>query len=161
VQKGKNETDPILREIDARQSLPNWGVGVNDLELTTVLRPADSVLAIARTHDRRRPRPGNRQVGIVVSDCHVPVRSVKLIDPVDDISDAGQRLKPVQKPARDVDLRAHLIVEQEGHDLTEGCRSGPGVDHHVEHRPICAPDELRLTSPRATMQPAAYALVGA
>ena len=35
---------------------------------------------------------------------HIAVRSVELVDPVDDIGDPGQRLEPVQEPARNVDL---------------------------------------------------------
>ena len=96
-----------------------------------------------------------------MSDGHITVRSVELIDPVDDIGDPGQRLKPVQEPARNVDLGADLIVEQEGHDPTEGRRSRPSVDDYVEHGAIGAADQLRLTSPRSTVQSAAYALVGA
>ena len=95
-----------------------------------------------------------------MSDSHITVRSVKLIDPVDDIGDPGQRLEPVEEPARNVDLGADLIVEQEGHDLAECRRSRPGVDDHVEHGAIGAADQLRFTSSGSTMQSAAYALVG-
>ena len=91
---------------------------------------------------------------------HITVRSVELIDPINDIRDSGQCLEPVQEPARNVDLGAHLIVEHEGHDLTERRRSRPGIDDHVEHRAICAADQLRLASTRSTVQSAAHALVG-
>ena len=95
-----------------------------------------------------------------MSDSHITVRSVKLVDPVDDVRDPSQRLEPMKEPARNVDLGTDLIVEHEGHHLTEGRRSRPGVDDHVEHRAIGAADQLRLTSAGSTVQAAAYALVG-
>jgi hypothetical protein len=35
-----------------------------------------------------------------MSYSHIAVRSVKLVDPVDDIGDPSQRLEAVQEPAR-------------------------------------------------------------
>ena len=93
--------------------------GLNHLKPTTVFRPADSLLAIAHTHDRRRCWPWDRKVWIVMSYRHIAIGSVKLIDAVNDISDLSQSLESVEKSARNVDLRAVLIIEQEGLDLTE------------------------------------------
>ena len=95
-----------------------------------------------------------------MSDGHIAVRSVKLVDPVDDIGNPSQRLEPVEEPARNVDLGADLIVEHEGHDPAEGRRARPSVDDHIEHRAIGAADQLRFASAGSTVQSAAYALVG-
>ena len=131
-----------------------------DSKLTTVLCPADPALPISCTHDRYGRRPWNGQVRIVMSYGHIAVRSVKLVDPVDDIGDPGQRLEPVQESARNVDLGADLIVEQEGHDLAECRRAWPGIDNHIEHGAIGAANQLRLARPGSTVQSAAYALIG-
>lgn len=135
--------------------------GLDHLKLTTVFRPADSLLAVARAHDRRRCRPWDRKVWIVMSYGHITVGSVKLIDAVDDIGDVSQRLKSVEEPARNVDLGAVLIIEQEGHDLAEARRAWPRIDDHIENGAIGAPNQLRLARSGSTMQPAAYALIGA
>ena len=81
------------------------------LELTTVFRPADAVLPIPRAHDRRRGRPRNREIGIVMPYCHITVESMKLIDAVNDIGDLSQRLETMQEPTRNEDLGAFLIIE--------------------------------------------------
>ena len=96
-----------------------------------------------------------------MSDSHITVRSVKLVDPIDDIRDPSQRLDPVKEPARNVDLGTDLIVEHQGHDPAEGRRSGPSVDDHIEHGATGTADQLRFTSAGSTVQAAAYALVGA
>src|SRR5215217_542566 len=129
-------------------------------ELATVFSPADSILTIALAHDRRRCRPWDCEVCIIMSYRHITAGSVEFIDSVNDISDPGQRLEPVEKPARNVHLSAELIVEQEGHDLPKCRRAWPGIDDHVEHGPIGATNELRLARPGSTVQSAAYALIG-
>jgi hypothetical protein len=121
--------------------------GLNDPKLTAVVRPAGPVLPISCTHDRGWRRPRDSEVGIVVPYSHITVRSVELIDPINDIGNCGQRLKPMQKPAWNVDLRADLIIENEGHYLAKGCRSRSGVDDHVEHSAISASHQLRFASP--------------
>jgi len=85
---------------------------------------------------------------------------VELVDAVDKIGYSGQRLKPVQKPARNVDLSAHLVVKQEGHDPTERPRFLPGIDDHVENCAIGAADQLCLASAGSTVQSAPHALIG-
>jgi hypothetical protein len=85
---------------------------------------------------------------------------VKLIDAVNDIGNLSQRLEPVEEPARNVDLGAVLIIEQEGHDLAEARRARPGIDHHIENGTIGAANQLRLTCPGSTVQSATYALIG-
>ena len=91
---------------------------------------------------------------------HITVGSVKFIDSVNDIRDRGQCLETVQEPARNVDLGADLIIEQECHHLAEGRRAWPGVDDHVKHRTIGAANQLRLSRTGSTVQSAAYALIG-
>src|SRR5215217_5138851 len=80
-----------------------------DPELTTVLCPADPALPIPCAHDRYGCRPWDREVRIVMSYGQIAVRSVELVDPINDIGDPGQRLEPVEEPARNVDLGADLI----------------------------------------------------
>ena len=120
----------------------------DDLKLTTVFRPADSLLAIARAHDRRRCRPWDREIWIVMSYGHIAVGSMKLIDAVNDIGNLSQRLETMEEPARNVDLGAVLIIEQEGHDLAEGGRAWPGIDDHIENGTIGAANQLRLARTR-------------
>ena len=91
---------------------------------------------------------------------HIAVRSVELIDAVNDIGNLSQRLETMQEPARNIDLGAVLIIEQEGHDLAEGCRAWPGIDDDIENCAIGAANQLRLASAGPTVQSAAYALIG-
>ena len=136
-------------------------VGLDYLKLTTVSRPADSLLAIAHAHDRRRCRPWDCEVWIVMSYRHVAVGSVKLINAVNDVGNLSQRLEPVEKSARNVNLSAVLIIEQESHDLAEARRAWPGIDNHIENGAMGAANQLRLAGPGSTVQSAAYALIGA
>jgi hypothetical protein len=71
---------------------------------------------------------------------------VKFINSMNDTVTPVSAWKPWQEPARDIHLRADLIIEQERHHLAEGRRSRPGVDDHVEHGAIGAAHQLRLTS---------------
>jgi len=129
-------------------------------KLTTVFSPADSILAIAGAHDRRRRRPWDCELRIVVSYRHITVGSVKFIDSVNDIGNCSQRLEPMEEPARNVDLGADLIVEHKGHNLAEGRRAWPGIDDNIEHRAVGAANQLRLSRAGSTVQSAAYALIG-
>ena len=80
--------------------------GLDHLKLATVFPPADSLFAIARAHDCRGCWPWDREVWIVMSYRHITVRSVKLIDAVNDIGNLSQRLEPMEEPTRNVDLGA-------------------------------------------------------
>ena len=130
------------------------------LKLTAVFRPADAVLPIPRAHDRRRSRPRNREIGIVMPYGHIAVRSMELIDAVNDVGDFSQRLETMQEPTRNVDLGAVLIIEQEGPDLAEGRRTWPSIDNHIQNGTVGAANQLRLARTRSTVQSAAYALIG-
>ena len=77
--------DPMPREIAPAVRRLTRCADLGDSKLTTVLGPADPALTISCAHDRRWRRPRDCEVWIVVSYGHIAVRSVKLIDPVNDI----------------------------------------------------------------------------
>ena len=47
-----------------------------------------------------------------------------------------------------------LVVEQEGLLMSEGRRAPSNVDEHIVYRPVGAPNQLRLASPKAAVHPA-------
>jgi hypothetical protein len=96
-------------------------------------------------------RPRDCEIRVIVSDAHIAAGSVKFINSINDIRDTSECLETVQEPARDIHLRADLIIEQERHHLADA-DPGRGVDDHVEHGAIGAAHQLCLTSPGSAVQ---------
>jgi hypothetical protein len=108
-----------------------------------------------------RQRPGDRQVGIVVTHGAVFGRVVLPVDPVADVGDVAQDLEAVQHARRDVHVPELLIVEPKRLVTPKSRRPGSRVHHDVVDRTPGAAHELGLAPPRPGVEPAQRAEAGA
>ena len=113
---------------------------------------------IASRHRCHRLRPHDAQVRVI--ECHgdVLVWVMRTVDPVTDVGGGSQRLKSVQKPGRNVEVKEVPVVEQECPALPESRRPASYVDEDVVNRAVRAPDQFGLAEPRAAVHAADHSL---
>jgi hypothetical protein len=106
-------------------------------------------------------RPGDVQVGIVVTHRAVFARVVLPVDPVADVGDVAQHLESVQQARRDVHVPELFIVEPKGLVTAEGGRPRAGVHHHIVDRAPGAAHELGFAPPGPHVEPTQRTEAGA
>ncbi len=85
-------------------------------------------------------------------------RIVRAVDPVADVGRGSQRLEPVQKTGRHIQMPKVVIVEQKCLLRSERRRLSPNVDEHVVDGAVGAAHQFRFTTPGAGMHAADHSL---
>lgn len=91
-------------------------------------------------------------------DSKVLSRVVRAIDPIADVGGRRQRLEPMEKAGRNVEVSKVLVVEHERRLCAESGRIRSNVHENIEHGAIRTSDELCLADSRAAMHSANRAL---
>lgn len=102
--------------------------------------------------------PGDRQVWVVISHGEILGWIMRPINSVTHIGKLGERQEPMEQARWHVEMPELLVVEQERLVLAEGRRVRASVDEDIEHRAVCAADELCLAVPGTTMEPTQHTL---
>jgi hypothetical protein len=131
-----------LRHNRAAQFLPSPGLCVT----------------IADCSDWRRP--GDCQVGVVISHAEILGRVMGAVDAVADIREVGEHLVTMQHPGRHIEMPELLVVEEECRVPAKGRRARPCVDEDVENGAVGAPDKLGLAATGTTMESTEHAAFG-
>lgn len=117
-----------------------------------------SCAGVASRDQGHRLRPHDAQVRVIERHPDVLAWIVQSVDPVTHVGCGSERLEPMQKSGRNVEMTKVLVIQKKSTMLTESRRFAADIDNHIVNRSVGTPDQFSLPEPRTAVQAADHAL---